>query len=125
WHARRGRTPPAAARSETRQGGRTAAAATRADRAPPAPPPPAPRRAAREPAAADGADGIGVAPPRREDRLFRPLREGAELVREARQREITAAHVPGRPRDPQALEVEDPALRHPDPHPPRHPPIHD
>src|SRR5262249_94624 len=87
-----------------------AAAAGRREGAAPAPPPPAAGGAGWEAAAADGADGIGVAPPRREDRLFRTLREGAEIVREARQREIAAAHVPGRPRDPQALEVEDPAL---------------
>src|SRR5262249_48951528 len=82
-----------------------------AQKVPPPPPPlPPPDEPGREPAPAVGADGSGVAPPRREDRLFRTLREGVEIVREARQREIAAAHVPGRPRDPQALEVEDPAL---------------
>src|SRR5207249_4418725 len=70
---------------------------------------PAAGRAAREPAAG-GADRGAVAPPGRENRLFGPAREGAELVCEARQRKIAAAHVPGRRRDPEALEVEDPAL---------------
>src|SRR5215467_6669680 len=67
-------------------------------------------RAAREAAVAGGADRLGVAPPRREDRLLGALREGTEVVGEARQREVAAAHVPGRRRDSETLEVEDPAL---------------
>src|SRR5262245_17184459 len=66
-------------------------------------------RAARE-AAAGGGDRLAVASARREDRLFGALRKRGELVGEARQREIAAAHVPGRLGDAKPLEVEDPAL---------------
>src|SRR6267142_3748208 len=79
----------------------------RSERRSAAPAHPAAGRAAREPAAAGGADRGAVAPPGRENRLFGPPREGAELVCEAWQRKIAAAHVPGRRRDPEALEVED------------------
>src|SRR5215831_16711657 len=67
------------------------------------------RHAARE-AAAGGADRFAVASARREDRLFGALREGSELMGEARQREIAAAHVPRWLGDAKPLEVEDPAL---------------
>src|SRR5437899_12666617 len=80
-------------------------------------------RAARETASADGTDGVGITPSRREDRFLRALRKRAELVREARQREITAAHVPGRRRDLETLEIEDPALGDAERNRPRKPPV--
>src|SRR3989442_7910349 len=53
-------------------------------------------RAARGEAAPASAAAVAVATPGREDRLLRPLRERAEIVGEARQREVAATLVPGR-----------------------------
>src|SRR3989449_9494121 len=77
-----------------------------------APPAHAPaRRAAGEAAAAAlAAAAVSVAPARRENRFLRPAREGGQVMRERGQREVTPAVIPGRRRDLEALEVEDPPL---------------
>src|SRR3989454_7371437 len=79
-------------------------------------------RAARGEAAPASA-AVAVATPGREDRLLRPLRERAEIVGEARQREVAATLVPGRRGDLDALEVEDPALGDAERDRPRQPPV--
>src|SRR2546428_4621781 len=80
-------------------------------------------RAARGEAAPASAAAVAVATPGREDRFLRPLRERAEIVGEARQREVAATLVPGRRGDLDALEVEDPALGDAQRDRPRQPPV--